>query len=141
MLRLYVTDASPDGGSVFAVDSSWNETGLTWTNRPPVGAGSLASAGATAVGQWVELNVTPAITPAAIANGFVSFALTTTSSNSSYYASREATNKPQLVLTPSATPTVVALPRSARAGTARAIAAVARFVCPLEAGSRRTTRA
>ena len=117
MLRLYVTDASPDGGSVFAVGSSWTETGLTWTNRPAIGGSSLASAGPTTVGKWVELNVTSAITPAAIAGGFVSFALTTTSSNSSYYASREAANKPQLVIAGSGAPPSTGAPVAALSGT------------------------
>jgi PKD repeat protein len=94
-LRLYVTDASTDGGSVFPVASSWTETGITWANAPAIGGTAVASAGATAVGTWVELDVTAAVT----ANGPVSFALTTTTTNSSYYASRENTNKPQLVVT------------------------------------------
>jgi hypothetical protein len=94
-LRLFVTDASPDGGSAFAVGSAWTETGITWANAPAIGGTSLSSAGATANGTWVDFDVTPAVT----GNGEVSFALTTTSSNSSYYTSRQGTtNRPQLVV-------------------------------------------
>ena len=91
-LRLFVTDESPDGGSVSKVGNDWTETGITWANAPAPGATSLGG-GATANGTWAEIDVTSAVT----ANGPVSFALTTASSNSSYYTSRRA-NKPQLVI-------------------------------------------
>jgi PKD repeat protein len=93
-LRLFVTDPSPDGGSVFEVDDGWTESGLTWANAPAVGGSSLAGAGATTTGSWVEYDVTGAVT----GNGPVSFAITTTSSNSQYATSREGVNKPQLVI-------------------------------------------
>src|SRR5262249_41193602 len=44
-LRLYVTDASDSGGSLSVVDPGWTESGITWTNAPPVGA-PIATAGA-----------------------------------------------------------------------------------------------
>ena len=60
-LRLFVTDASKSGGSVFATGSGWTETGTTWNNAPgPVGS-ALATAGAAPAGQWVEYNVTSAV--------------------------------------------------------------------------------
>ena len=65
-----------------------------------VAGSSLASAGATATGSWVEYDVTPAVT----GNGPVSFAITTTSSNSQYATSREGANKPQLVIGGGGTP-------------------------------------
>ena len=121
-LRLWVTDPSPDGGSVFAVSSAWSESTINWTNAPAITTSSLASAGATATGSWIELDVTGAVT----ANGPVSFALTTTNSNSSYYTSREGTNKPQLVITPqAASPTFASFTGCA--------ATSATFLCPLAA--------
>jgi PKD repeat protein len=93
-LRMFVTDDSPDGGSVFGVGNAWTETGITWANAPAIAGSSLASAGATTNGTWVDFDVTSAVT----GNGVASFALTTTSSNSSYYSSREGANRPQLVL-------------------------------------------
>ena len=55
-LRMFVTDASPDGGSVFKVDNAWTETGLTWANAPALGGSSLGGAGATATnGTWAEI--------------------------------------------------------------------------------------
>ena len=93
-LRLFATDGGPDGGSVFRAGNAWTETGITWSNRPAVTGGSLASAGTVANGAWVDFDVTSAVT----GNGEVTFAVTTTSSNSVYFTSREGVNKPQLVL-------------------------------------------
>ncbi|HEX2105388.1 MAG TPA: galactose oxidase-like domain-containing protein [Solirubrobacteraceae bacterium] len=103
-LRLFVTDASADGGAVAAVGNGWTETGITWNNAPPIPSTPVARAGPTTVNTWKELDVTSAVT----GNGEVSFALTTTSSDSQYYASREATtaaNRPQLVVTPATSTT------------------------------------
>ena len=125
-LRLFVTDDSPDGGSVFKVANSWTETAITWGNAPAVAGSSLAAAGATRNGTWVDFDVTSAVT----GNGEVSFALTTTSSNSSYYSSREGANRPQLVLMggeAGATAT-----RTAAGGTAlRASLSTVKAYCPL----------
>jgi PKD repeat protein len=93
-LRLFVTDPSPDGGSVYKVGDGWTETGITWANAPVISGSSLRSAGATTTGSWVEYDVTSAVA----GNGPVSFAITTTSSNSQYATSREGANKPQLVI-------------------------------------------
>jgi hypothetical protein len=93
-LRLFVTDASKSGGSVFATASSWTETGTTWNNAPgPVGS-ALATAGASPAGQWVEYNVTSAVQA-----GTFNFVLTTTSSDSLIVSSREGAQDPQLVIT------------------------------------------
>jgi PKD repeat protein len=128
-LRLYVTDGSPDGGSVFAVGNAWTETGITWANAPAIGGGSLASAGATKNGTWVDLDVTPAVA----GNGEVSFALTTTSSNSSYYTSREGgANRPQLVVMGGDAPaTVQATSLQTSSVTAPRTALGVSALCPL----------
>jgi len=93
-LRLYVTDGSNDGGTLFRVpDTSWSELGITFANAPPFG-GSLGNAGATLPGQWIEFDVTSAVAGA----GQVSFGLTTSSTNSGYVDSREGAFPPELVV-------------------------------------------
>ena len=45
-LRLYVTDASNSGGSLYLVDPTWTESGITWSNAPPIGGTPIATKGA-----------------------------------------------------------------------------------------------
>ncbi|MCB9157720.1 MAG: PKD domain-containing protein [Caldilineaceae bacterium] len=99
-LRLYVTDGSDVGGSVYAVSNNgsngapWSESGITWANAPIIGGSSLDTLGAVNSDQWVEYNVTAAIT----GNGLVSFALDTTSSNSLLFSSKEGAHAPELIV-------------------------------------------
>lgn len=96
-LRLFVSDASPDGGSVFAVDpASWTESTLNWSNAPALTPPPIASVGATsATGAWTEVSLGSLIT----GNGTYGIGLSSASSDSAIYDSREGTNKPQLVVT------------------------------------------
>jgi PKD repeat protein len=94
-LRLYVTDASPDGGSVFRVGDTWTETGLTWTNRPALPATSVGAAGSVTAGGYVDIDLGSAVT----GDGTYSFAVSSASTNSAIYGSRESANDPQLVVT------------------------------------------
>jgi PKD repeat protein len=93
-LRLFTTDATPDGGRVFPVANTWTETGITWNARPLPGATSVGNAGPTTAGAWVEVDLGAAIA----GNGTYSFALVSSSSNSGLYSSRQGANKPQLVV-------------------------------------------
>jgi trimeric autotransporter adhesin len=94
-LRLFVSDASPDGGSIYAVGNGWTETGINWSNAPVLPGSSLRSIGATPpVGSWVDVDLGSAIT----GNGTYSFAIASNSSNSAYYSSRQGTNAPQLIV-------------------------------------------
>jgi len=93
-LRLFVIDESNSGGSIFLVPSSWTETGLTWSNQPALPSSSLATAGAAALGTWVEFDVSSAV----LGPGTVSFALSGGTTNSVYYSSREGANPPELVV-------------------------------------------
>jgi PKD repeat protein len=102
-LRLYVTDPSPDGGTVRSVSSAWTETGIggiTWLTAPPILSPPLWDNRAQTVGQWLEFDVGPGVT----GNGTFSFALTSGKSDSVYYSSREGANPPQLVVTQSDLP-------------------------------------
>ncbi len=100
-LRLFVTDGSNDGGTAFLASNNfttggaWTESGLTWNNAPPATSGALSGAGSVAAGSWVELPVTAAIT----GNGTFTILLTTGSTDSTIYSSKEGANPPRLVVT------------------------------------------
>jgi hypothetical protein len=100
-LRLYVTDASSDGGEVYLVSNdlqgtttAWRENTLKWNNAPAINGSALSAAGAVSVGNWVELDVTSALP----GNGTLSFALKSEVSNTVFYNSKEGANKPELVI-------------------------------------------
>jgi hypothetical protein len=112
-LRLYVTDASVDGGTVYPTSGTWTETGLTWSSRPPASGGALGSAGPTvAAGSWEEIALSPASVPG---NGTINLLLQSSSTDSVIYASREdASHRPTLIVStggaPAPTPTPTPTP-------------------------------
>jgi PKD repeat protein len=96
-LRLFVTDDSPDGGTVYKIDdNTWTETTLNWTNMPAkvLPATGIGSAGLVPLG-WKDIDLGTAIT----GNGTCTLVLASGNTNSAIYSSREGTNPPQLVLT------------------------------------------
>jgi hypothetical protein len=94
-VRLYASNGSADGPSVYSTTNSWTETGITWSNRPARTSGALDRRATVPDNAWTEWDVTSAVT----GNGTYSFVLATASSDGVYWDSREATNKPVLVLT------------------------------------------
>ncbi len=94
-LRLFATDGSTDGGTVYPVSSSWNEAFLTWNNAPPLQGAPLGSLGNVATNSWVQLDVLPVVD----APGLHSFGLQNASTNSVFYSTREGVQPPELVLT------------------------------------------
>jgi hypothetical protein len=108
-LRVYSnTDASSKGADLRSVASSaWGETTLNYSNRPATGSTIVSHTGAFTPGQWISFDATSLVT----GNGLVSMALTTTSTTSRGFQSREvATNAPQLIVeTADATPPGVTL--------------------------------
>ncbi|MFQ5605996.1 MAG: DNRLRE domain-containing protein, partial [bacterium] len=66
-LRLFVTDGSDDGGSVYLVSNNykngaaWKEAGLDWTNAPEINTAAINTAGAVSAGSVVEYDVTAAV--------------------------------------------------------------------------------
>jgi hypothetical protein len=94
-LRLLVTNAGPDGGSVFATDPGWTEQGITWDSAPPPQGGAIASAGAATIGAWVEFDLGASTITA---DGTYAFELTTGSTDTVVYSSGETANPPQLVV-------------------------------------------
>ena len=104
-LRLYAYDGSDVAGSVFAVANTyaasttpWTEGGLTWNNAPPLIGTALDTEGPVPNGAWAEFDVTAAVQ----GDGTYSFGLSTTSGNSVFFFSTEATaNQPELIITTS----------------------------------------
>jgi hypothetical protein len=95
ILRLYVTDASIDAGSLYqVVDDSWSESVL-WPG--PVPGTFIADLGAVAAGGYVDINVSSYVN----GNGTYSFAIVGENSDVTFFSSRETANPPQLVVTPS----------------------------------------
>jgi hypothetical protein len=91
-LRLYVNDASDDGGTAYVVnDTSWAEETITWNNAPLMGS-AIGSAGQVSNGQWVEIDVTDAVA----GNGLTSIGIRSASSDVVIYSSREGANMPEL---------------------------------------------
>jgi len=99
-LRLYVTNRSSNGPSLYATDNSWTETGITWNNRPAPTTGAIADVGAIEVGVWAEYDVTTLVT----GNGTYSFVLLPDSTSGVTFDSREGNSPPELVLTLTGTP-------------------------------------
>ncbi len=110
-LRLYTTSSSATGYQVKRVtDQMWEEGAITYANAPAVGT-LIGSSSNFVSGNWTSVNVTSLIT----GNGTFDLAISTTSSTSMNFNSRDATsNQPQLMIqtstnsitaTPSQTPT------------------------------------
>jgi chitodextrinase len=96
-LKLYVTNASANGGTIWTVGSTtWTETGLNWNNKPATTA-SVGPIGTAALGTWVSVDLSSRITAA----GTYSLAILGGSTDGVYYASRQnadVSHRPQLVL-------------------------------------------
>ena len=109
-LRLFVSNGSTNGPSLYRTSDSWTETGLTWNNRPAPTSGAIADVGAMVSNSWAEYNVTAQVT----GNGTYSFVLLPDSTDGVTINSREGSSPPQLVLTfasgPTPTPTHTSTP-------------------------------
>jgi acid phosphatase type 7 len=100
-LRLHTTSnadsASGNGPAVYGTETSWTETGITWSNRPARTTGALDDKGAIASNTWLEYNVTGA---GITGNGTYAFVVATSSSDGTDLYSREATSfRPELIVT------------------------------------------
>jgi PKD repeat protein len=94
VLRLFVTDPSDEGGTVTAAPGSWDEATLTWDNAPGVGSQVLDSLGTVFPDTWAEFDVGALVS----GEGVYDFGLSSSSSNSARYSSREGADPPQLVV-------------------------------------------
>ena len=88
-LRLFVTNGSPTGGSVFEIDPGWDEATVTWDSAPPLGA-SLGDLGPVVSGSWVALDVTPLVA----VGGPVSVRIASVDPNGAGYSSNENATEP-----------------------------------------------
>jgi PKD repeat protein len=97
-LRLYVTDASTGGGTVYVSPAGWDEGALSWLNAPAHIGGALGTFGAVNPGTWAEVSL-PASAFAG-GNGVYNFVIEGTAPRHgmSEYMSREGANPPQLLL-------------------------------------------
>jgi glucose/arabinose dehydrogenase/PKD repeat protein len=94
-LRLRVTDASANGGRVYAVGGTWTETGITWNNAPAITGSPIATIGNAPLNTWVEVSLGSFVT----GNGTYNIAISDGSSDVVDYRSRETVDDPQLVIT------------------------------------------
>ena len=94
-LRVYCTNASTGPIEVRRVASNtWGETTITWNNKPVTGT-LVRTIGATSANTWVEIDITPAVTP----NTTVSLALLPGTNDGFDFSSRNASaNRPQVVI-------------------------------------------
>lgn len=90
-VRLFVTDASPDGGSAYVTSGAWTESLVTWSNAPQPQGLALDSAGSVAAGAWAEIDVTGA-------DGVYNFVVVSQNPNSAFFSSREELKRPELVV-------------------------------------------
>jgi hypothetical protein len=93
-VRLFVSDPSGDGPALYRTSSAWTESAITWNTKPAATGGAFGDVATASSGTWVEYNVTSAVT----ANGSYDFLLAGGSNDGSTYHSREASEKPQLVI-------------------------------------------
>ena len=100
-LRLFVTNSSSNGPSVYLTDNTWTETGITWNNRSAPTSGVIADAGALTDNAWVEYNVTAQVN----GDGTYNFVLLPDSTDGASFYSREGSFPPQLVLAFASGPT------------------------------------
>jgi flagellar hook assembly protein FlgD len=128
-LRLYVSDAGPDGGSVYVVSNDyldgsapWTESGLLWDNAPAIGGTAVSTIGQVSLDQWVEFDVTSAIS----GDGTYNFALKNNNSDRVYYRSKEngASTAPQLLIQASSGPSALSKDGAAAAETETIAAAI-----------------
>ncbi len=106
ILRVYTTSTSTTGYSVQGVaDNTWGETTINYNNAPPAST-TIGYSGSIISNTWTLVDITSYVNTA----GTFSMALSTTSTSSKTFASREAgANSPQLEIH-IATPTSTATP-------------------------------
>ena len=92
-LRLWVTDPSSTGISVYRAGASWTETGITWRNKPGL-ISKRATASHATLGTWLELDLGKVIG----GNGTYTFAIQGNAATTTRFASRETGRDPQLIV-------------------------------------------
>src|SRR3954470_12477495 len=93
-LRLWATSPTANGPSVFSTDDTWSEPSITWANKPAVAGSGVGKVTSIATSTWASFDVTSIVT----GNGTYDLVLAGTSTDGVDLQSREAANKPQLVI-------------------------------------------
>jgi len=94
-LRLYVSNSSNTSGALEQVSGSWSEATTTWDNAPAVGDFIADLSNPATAGAWSEADITQVIS----GDGTYDFYLTSSSSDSVTFNSREAgSNLPTLTV-------------------------------------------
>lgn len=105
-LRLYVADnGTQNGPAVYATSNSWDESSITWENRPDPASSAVDNKDALSTNSWVEYDVTSLVT----GPGTFSFVLIADSSDGVVFSSREGEQPPQLMLILSGSDTATAI--------------------------------
>jgi hypothetical protein len=94
-LRLWVTNGTGKGPGVHTTSLEWDESSLTWSNRPVAGP-TLAERGKLKKDRWTEYDVTAAVA----GEGSVALVLVPRSNDGAGFSSREAVagRQPQLMI-------------------------------------------
>jgi hypothetical protein len=104
-LQLYSYAQSSTGVQIYASGSNWTETGLTWNTAPGVGSSLAANMPNLVTNAYATADVSTTVT----GNGTYTFAISTTSTLSKQFASREvAATPPRLMISTTSPDTVTA---------------------------------
>ena len=93
-IRLWVTNGSSNGPSLYLTSNTWAENTITWNNKPAATSGAVANVGNIPASAWAEFDVTSIVT----GNGSYDFVLIADSTDGASFNSREGSSKPELVL-------------------------------------------
>ena len=124
-LQLYSYAQTATGVQIFTSGSDWTETGVTWNTAPVRGTTLVASMSNLVLNQYAAADVGSVVT----GNGTYTFAITTTSTLSKQFASREVAADPPRLLISTTTPDTIA----ATAGSGQSAAVSAAYANPLVA--------
>jgi IPT/TIG domain len=87
VLRVYCTDASTDGGTLYSVsDNTWGESTVNWNTAPAPGS-ALGSLGVVTAGAWSSVDVTPFVT----GDGTYSVEIAKSTANAAFFSTKEGT--------------------------------------------------
>lgn len=99
-LRVYVNDASVDGGVVHRVPSTtWTES-INYNNKPSYEAAALGSFGPVSLNTWHEVSLGPIVS----GDGPVALAVDSANADAARWSSRETVNPPHLIVETAAIP-------------------------------------
>jgi hypothetical protein len=136
MLRVYATNGSSTGYRVYAItNNNWVETTINYSNAP-LFSSVLGSSGPVSANTWTSVDVTSFIK----GNGTWSLALATTSTDAISLASRQATNRPLLLIQAGSVGAATSTPTSTATGTPTKTPTQTRTRTPTQTPTRTPTK-